>query len=64
MLKQNSQKKIIAFLLIFTIGTAALQINQFFGNVYAQSNIWYVGKGVKPDTYYTYQIQNADVNQG
>ena len=64
MLKQNSQKKIIAFLLIFTIGTAALQINQFFGNVYAQSNIWYVGKGVKPDSYYTYEIRNADVNQG
>jgi hypothetical protein len=64
MLNQNSKKKIVAFLIIFTIGTTALQINQFFGNVYAQSNLWYVGKGVKPDSYYTYQIQNADVNQG
>lgn len=64
MLNQNSKKKMIAFLFVFIIGTMALQINTFFGNVYAQSNVWYVGKGVQPNTYYTYQIQNADVNQG
>jgi hypothetical protein len=31
---------------------------------YAQGDSWYVGKGAKPDTYYTYQIQNLDTNQG
>ena len=32
---------------------------------FAQSdNSWYVGKGAKPDTYYTYQIQDFDTNQG
>ena len=30
----------------------------------AQGDSWYVGKGAKPDTYYTYQIQNFDTNQG
>jgi hypothetical protein len=31
---------------------------------FAQGDSWYVGKGAKPDTYYTYQIQNLDTNQG
>ena len=56
MLNKKSENKIIAFFLIFTLGTMILQINQFIGIVNAQSNAWYVGKGVKPDTYYTYQI--------
>ena len=30
----------------------------------AQGDSWYVGKGAKPDTFYTYQIQNFDTNQG
>ena len=65
MLHKKSEKKIIAFFLIFTLGTMALQVNQFMGSANAQSdNNWYVGKGVKPNTYYTYQIQNEDVNQG
>lgn len=43
----------------------ALQINHFMGTAEAQSgNNWYVGKGVKPNTYYTYLIKNEDVNQG
>lgn len=28
------------------------------------SNIWYVGKGVKPNSYYTYKIQDHDTNEG
>lgn len=35
-----------------------------FSNVYAQENNWYVGKGVKPDMYVTYKIQDHDTNQG
>lgn len=30
----------------------------------AQGDSWYVGKGAKPDTYYTYEVQNLDTNQG
>jgi hypothetical protein len=30
----------------------------------AQSDTWYVGKGVKENTYYTYKIQDHDTNQG
>jgi hypothetical protein len=29
-----------------------------------QDNTWYVGKGVKENTYYTYKIQDHDTNQG
>lgn len=64
MLNKKSEKKVIAFFLIFTLGTTALQVNHFMGTVYAQSDSWYLGKGVKPDTYYTYEIKSADTNQG
>lgn len=30
----------------------------------AQGDAWYVGKGAKPDNYYTYEVQNLDTNQG
>jgi hypothetical protein len=29
-----------------------------------QSDMWYVGKGAKENTYYTYKIQDGDTNQG
>ena len=32
-------------------------------NAYAQNN-WYLGQGVKADTYYTYKIQDHDTVQG
>ena len=35
----------------------------FVKNAYAQ-NIWYLGKGVQPNTYYTYTIQEHDTKQG
>ncbi|MDN5866635.1 MAG: hypothetical protein L0H55_04460 [Candidatus Nitrosocosmicus sp.] len=41
-----------------------MQVNQLIGMAFAQSENWYVGKGVKPDTYYTYEIRNTDTNQG
>jgi hypothetical protein len=64
MLDKNYKKKLIAFFLIFTLGTMTLQVDQFMGTANAQSDAWYVGKGAKPNTYYTYQIQSADTNQG
>jgi hypothetical protein len=64
-LNKKSEKRIIAFFLVFILGMMALQVNHFIGTVYAQSDDrWYVGKGVKPDTYYTYEIKRADTNQG
>ncbi len=62
--KRNSERKIIAFFLIFILGMTALQTNQFIGKANAQSDAWYVGNGAKPDTYYTYEIKRADTNQG
>jgi hypothetical protein len=35
----------------------------FVKNAYAQNN-WYLGKGVQPNTYYTYKIQEHDTKQG
>ena len=64
MLKENSERKIIAFFLIATLGMTVLQVNHFIGPVSAQSDSWYLGKGVKPNTYYTYEIKSADTNQG
>ena len=32
-------------------------------NAYAQNN-WYLGKGVQPNTYYTYKIQEHDTKEG
>jgi hypothetical protein len=32
-------------------------------NAYAQ-NVWYLGKGAQPNTYYTYTIQEHDTKQG
>jgi hypothetical protein len=33
-------------------------------NAYGQSDYWYLGKGIQPNTYYTYKIQNGDTNNG
>jgi hypothetical protein len=67
MIQMNRKKtvnKITVFFLITMLGVSAMQVNQLIGMAFAQSENWYVGKGVKPDTYYTYQINNTDTNQG
>jgi hypothetical protein len=43
--------------------TGILPYIGFINNVYAQ-NSWYLGQGAKPDTYYTYKIQEHDTKQG
>ena len=58
----------------FTLALAALFAISLLGSsipisgaisAYAQqSDTWYLGKGAKENTYYTYKIQNADTNQG
>jgi len=62
--RKKLANKITVFFLIGMLGASAMQINQFVGMAFAQADNWYVGKGVKPDTYYTYEIKNADTNQG
>lgn len=49
---------VIPAVMIFAISFFQIQI------LFAQSESWYVGKGVEQDTYYTYQIQEHDTNQG
>ncbi len=62
--RKKTVNKITVFFLISMLVVSALQVNQLVGMAFAQSENWYVGKGVKPDTYYTYEIKNADTNQG
>jgi len=62
--RKKTVNKITVFFLIAMLGVSALQVNQLIGMAFAQSENWYVGKGVKPDTYYTYEIRNKDTNQG
>jgi hypothetical protein len=51
--------------LVTILGSSILLLSAGNPNsAFAQGDSWYVGKGAKPDTYYTYQIQNFDTNQG
>jgi hypothetical protein len=52
-------------LLVTILGSSIVLMNTLDpGRASAQGDSWYVGKGAKPDTFYTYQIQNLDTNQG
>lgn len=62
--RKKAFDKIVVFILISMLGISALQLNHFSGTAFGQSDVWYVGKGAKPNTYYTYTIRNADTNQG
>lgn len=62
--RRNSVNKITVFFLISMLGISTLQISSMIESSYGQSGNWYVGKGAKADTYYTYEIRNADTNQG
>jgi hypothetical protein len=46
-----------------TAGMIGLDKNNLSNNAYAAES-WYVGKGVQPNMYVTYKIQNHDTNQG
>ena len=51
--------------LVTIMGTSIVLFNAIDpSHASAQGDNWYVGKGAKPDTYYTYQVQNFDTNQG
>jgi hypothetical protein len=56
---------VLAALLITTAVTSIAKSSEgLIKNAYAQSNNWYVGAGIQPDTYYTYKIQNGDTDNG
>jgi hypothetical protein len=51
--------------LVTILGSSIVLMNTLVPNsAFAQGDSWYVGKGAKPDAYYTYKIQNLDTNQG
>jgi len=56
---------VLAALLITTAVTSIAKSSEgLIKNAYAQSDNWYVGAGIQPDTYYTYKIQNGDTDNG
>jgi hypothetical protein len=59
----------LTILLIATVAAAAISISSYDGkinsnNAYASADNWYVGQGVKDNTYVTYRIQDYDTNNG
>jgi hypothetical protein len=65
-MRGNCFNIITPVLLICTL-TGGAVINSQIGsmsNAYAQEDTWYVGKGVKPNMFVTYKIENHDTNQG
>lgn len=64
MIRRNNVKKLTVFFLITILGISTLQFSPLIQTTFGQSENWYVGKGAKADTYYTYEIRNADTNQG
>ncbi|HEY6885708.1 MAG TPA: hypothetical protein VI278_16875 [Nitrososphaeraceae archaeon] len=53
-----------AILITTAITSIAHTSGGIIKNAYGQSDSWYVGKGIQPNTYYTYKIQNQDTNNG
>ncbi len=59
-------KSIGAMVLLCALSLGAIMNAQIrpFSNAYAQEDNWYPGKGVKPNMFVTYKIQDHDTNQG
>jgi hypothetical protein len=56
---------LVTVLITATITSVAISSVVIIKNAYAaDDNNWYVGKGVKPNTYVSYKIQNGDTNNG
>jgi hypothetical protein len=64
--KRGSYAKSFAAMLLCAVTLGAIMNAQIrpFSNVYAQEGNWYVGKGVKPNMFVTYKIEDHDTNQG
>src|SRR5207247_1253210 len=61
--KSATSKLILSFFATIAVVGMCLNHAGLVTKAYAQ-NTWYVGKGVQPNTSYTYQIQEHDTNQG
>ncbi|HET6590010.1 MAG TPA: hypothetical protein VFG45_07605 [Candidatus Nitrosocosmicus sp.] len=61
--RRKSVIKVTGFFLITMLGISVLHLNPFPNTAFAQGDSWYVGKGVKGNTYYTYEIRDSDTNQ-
>ncbi|MGH9987086.1 MAG: hypothetical protein ACRD8W_24330, partial [Nitrososphaeraceae archaeon] len=59
-----SKKTIIIIILSIVLIVVSVSAPFLLLVVYAQTDAWYVGKGVEPNTYYTYKIRELDTNQG
>ncbi len=59
-----SKKTIIIIILSIALIVVSVSAPFLLLVVYAQTDAWYVGKGVEPNTYYTYKIRELDTNQG
>jgi hypothetical protein len=59
----SSSVLLSSILLSAVITDTSLSYIGSVSNVYAQ-NTWYLGKGVQPNTYYTYKIQDYDTKEG
>src|SRR6188472_4617250 len=56
---------LVTVLITATITNVAISSVVIIKNAYAaDDNNWYVGKGVRPNTYVSYKIQNGDTNNG
>jgi hypothetical protein len=59
------QDNLGVYFLITVLGFSVLIFNAIGQDLaFGQGSNWFVGKGTKPDTYYTYEVQNLDTNQG
>ncbi|HEU4824744.1 MAG TPA: hypothetical protein VFS97_15075 [Nitrososphaeraceae archaeon] len=54
----------ITAVILFSLLSLSIHISGGLRADAQQSNMWYVGKGAKENTYYTYKIQDGDTNQG
>lgn len=54
----------ITAVILFSLLSLSIHISGQLTADAQQSGTWYVGKGVKENTYYTYKIQDHDTNQG
>jgi hypothetical protein len=56
---------LVALLLIMASVTSVLISSVPLRSAYAaEDNTWYLGKGVHPNTYFSYKVQNGDTNNG
>lgn len=63
----KGNRRILPVFYLFTslilFGGLVIYISLFNIKTYAQSKTWYERKGLQPDTYYTYKVQEHDTTK-